>query len=104
MAKFTGTLAKPIKRMRLSMLDTEESLGREFLRIFTEKLEKLEALQEHYAVPGNLGSTVTLLLLLTRLAEDSVPGFMEEGDNSLSRPGAPKKHDDHTLLLLLARV
>jgi hypothetical protein len=104
MAKFTGVLAKPIKPLRLSMLDTEESWGREFLRIFTEKLEKLEVLQAYYRVPGKLGSTVTLLLLLTRLAEDTVPGFMEEGDSRLNRPGAPKKHDDHTLFLLLARV
>jgi hypothetical protein len=104
MAKFTGVLAKPIKRMRLSMLDTQESLGREYLRIFVEKLAKLETLQAHYRVPGKLGSTVTLLLMLTRLAEDTVPGFMEEGDSRLNRPGAPKKYDDHTLFQLLARV
>ncbi|MFZ2158170.1 MAG: hypothetical protein WAV72_18885 [Bradyrhizobium sp.] len=104
MPKFTGVLNTPIKASRASMLNTAESINREYFRVLSERLHKLEALATHYEVSGKLGSPATLLLLVTRLASDTVPGFMLEGDTRVKKSGARKKHDDHALFLLLARV
>jgi hypothetical protein len=101
--KFKGVLDTPIKSARGSLLDTEESLDREYGRILTQRLEKLPALAAHYGIDGKIGYP-QLLLLLIRLASETVPGFMEENDANLKRSGKPKKRDDHSLFLLLARV
>jgi hypothetical protein len=103
MPKFEGVLATPIKSVRGSLLDTEESFNREYLRVLAERLDKLEALASHYGIKGKIDLPQALVLLV-RLASETVPGFMEDNDANLKRPGKPKKHDSHSLFLLLARV
>ncbi|MGM4885330.1 hypothetical protein AB8A20_08130 [Tardiphaga sp. 604_B6_N1_1] len=103
MAKFKGVLDTPIAPLRGSLLDTEESLGRETTRILTERLSKVPALAEHYGITGKI-DLPQLLHLVLQLASEVVPGFMVEGDDRLNRRGAPIRRDDHFLFLLLARV
>jgi hypothetical protein len=104
MPKFKGVLATPIPRIRPSLLmEPDEAISREYGRALTQRLEKLPALAEHYGITGKLGYP-QVMLLLVRLASDTVPGFMFDDDSQLKLPGVRKKHDDRALFLLLLRV
>lgn len=104
MTKFKGVLADPIPRIRPSLLlDADEAIRLEMARALTQRLEKLPALAAHYGIEGALGYPQVLLLVI-RLASETVPGFMFDNASELKQPGAPKKYDDHALFLLLLRV
>lgn len=104
MPQFKGTLATPIARLRPSILsDSDEAIAEEHQRALTERLDKVPALAQHYGITGKLGYAQILLLLLA-LASETVPGFMFDDSRDLRRAGAPKKHDNHSLFLLLLRV
>jgi hypothetical protein len=101
LSKFTGSLAKPIKRPRLNPLASQEERDASFKDVFTQRFVKIGELMRFYGLSrekwGEAG-TGELIAVILGMACDFVPGFQ------LDRVGRPPKHDvtsQHQLLLII---